>query len=96
MQDRTPQIVDTSFRVAPYTGNYASLLLRTLRLAPRGLSTEGLMGSLGLISRRDQQFPAFSEAMAYLVELGLIGCPEYDALPKDEKRLELHFVWGIK
>lgn len=96
MQDRTPQIAAAGHRGTMYTGNYASLILRTVRKEPRGITVDGLLGSLGLLSTRDQTFPEFEEAMAELMDLGLIGSKEYDALPEDGKRLELKQVWRVR
>lgn len=96
MQDRTPQIAAAGHRGTTYTGNYASLILRTLRRAPGGVTVDGLLGSLGLLSFQDATFPDFLEAMGELMDLGLIGSKEYDALPEDGKRLELKQVWRVR
>lgn len=95
MHDRTPQIVEAGHRGTMYTGNYASLILRTVRKERRGVTTDGLLASLGLLSFQDATFPDFLEAMGELMDLGRIGSKEYDALPEDGKRLELEQVWGL-
>ena len=97
MQDRTPTIAEPGHHRRPYTGNYPSLLLRTLRIAgSRGMSVADLMGSMGVTSRHDETFPAFREALDHLWDMGLVGCPELEALPEEERVLDMNQVWRIK
>lgn len=95
MQDRPPKIVDPGTHCAPYTGDYASVLLRVVRRYPKGVSVDVLMGAVGVVSSHDQTFPDFVEAMDHLHDCGLIGSEEYDALPDDEKRLDQKQVWRV-
>ena len=97
MQDRTPTIAEPGHHRRPYTGNYASLMLRAIRIAgSRGMSVADLMGSMGVTSRHDETFPAFREALDHLWDMGLIGCQELEALPEEERVLDMNQVWGIK
>ena len=97
MQDRTPTIAEPWHHRRPYTGNYPSLLLRTLRIAgSRGMSVADLMGSMGVTSRHDETVPAFREALDHLWDLELIGCQELEALPEDARFLQMNQVWRIK
>ena len=95
MQDRTPAIAEHGTHCAPYTGDYAAVLLRVVRRSPKGVPVDVLMGAVGVVSSHDQTFPDFVEAMDYLHDCGLIGSEEYDALPDDEKRLDLKQIWKL-
>lgn len=95
MQDRTPKIVDPGTRSTSYTGDYASVLLRVVRRSPKGVSVDVLMGAVGVVSSHDQTFPDFVDAVDYLHDCGLIGSEEYDALPDDEKHLDLKQIWKL-
>jgi len=97
MQDRTPQITEAGDRRPSYTGNYASLLLWTIRKAgSKGATVERLLASLGLLAERDQEIPEFRATLGELMELELIGCPEFEALPEEERTLDMKHVWRIK
>jgi hypothetical protein len=97
MQDRTPQIVEAGHHGTMYTGNYPSLLLWTIRKAgKRGVTVQGLLESLGLLSDRDLVALEFRAALGELLELELVGCPEYEAVPEEERVLDMKHVWRIK
>jgi hypothetical protein len=95
MQDRTPAIAEHGTHCAPYTGDYASVLLDTVRRHPGGVTTTKLMDGLGIMSSHDQTFPDFVEAVDHLHDCGLIWSKEYDELSEEQQALRPGQIWRI-